>query len=323
LSEIIINKSGETRQIRGAIDPVFADKKIVPDSHQVYLTQMVAEQRMRREFDTSQNEATVEIQTGQPWIAVFVTGDWHIGSERTDYVLWDKHQHIVLETPGVFECIVGDERDNFVIPKHATGRDEHLINPHQQAEFIAWHLRRLEAEGKLLARTGGNHDGWTWMMSGIHLEQIWYRELKSPLLENGGFVHINVNDTLYDFYLHHGLSLFNSNFNPNHATRRAFEFQGPFDVGAMGHTHVSEIAHGYKWNDEYQKEIVMMRTGTYKLDDQFARSKQLGRGQLPGATVLLNSQEKKMMPFAKLEDAVTVMEALNLYGISQGMLGSV
>jgi hypothetical protein len=207
--------------------------------------------------------------------------------------------------------VVGDERDNFVIPKFASARDEHVLTPQQQAEYVKWHLKRLDEKGKILARTTGNHESWTWSFSGIHLEHFWHHEMQSPLLENGGFMHLNINETPYEFYLHHGISLFNSNFNPNHATKRAYEFQGPFDVGALGHHHTAEVAHGYRWSDQYQKDYVQFRVGTYKLDDQYARSKQLGRGQPPGATVLLSSVERHMIPLIKLEDAVDVLEALN------------
>lgn len=308
---LIINGSGEEKVIRGVLDPSFDDKKIVPPDKSSYLEQMINEQRMRREHDAGQNEATCRIETRLPWVAVFMTGDWHIGSERTDYTLWNAHQTMVYDTDGLYECIVGDERDNFVIPKYATGRDEHLINPHQQAEYVEWHLKRMDDAGKVLARTGGNHDGWTWMMSGIHLEHYWYREMQSPLLENGGFLHLFLNGVPYDFYLHHGITLFNSNFNPNHATKRAFEFQGPYDAAALGHHHTAEVAHGYRWNDSFQKDYVQFRVGTYKLDDQYARSKQLGRGQLPGATLLLNTVERRMIPLLRLDDAVQILEALN------------
>jgi hypothetical protein len=308
---IIINGKGKEKTIRGAIDPEFSDKKVVSPDKSSYLHQMIHEQKMRREHDPGQNEATSRIKTRLSWVGIFMTGDWHIGSERTDYQLWDKHQRMVYETDGLYECIVGDERDNFVIPKYVTGRDEHLINPHQQAEYVEWHLKRMDKKGKILARTGGNHDGWTWMMSGIHLEHYWYREMKSPLMENGGFLHLFLNDMEYTIYLHHGISLFNSNFNPNHATKRAFEFQGPFDAAALGHHHTAEIAHGYRWNDSYQKDYVQFRVGTYKLDDQYARSKQLGKGQPPGVTLLLNTKERKMIPLLKLDEAIDTMEGLN------------
>ena len=308
---LIINSRGEEKEVKGCIDPFFSDKKTVSPDKSSYLPLMIEGQRIRREHETTQNEAKVEIETRFPWIAAFITGDWHLGGERTDYQLWDKHQRMVYETDGLYECIIGDERDNFVIPKYPTGHYEHLLNPHQQAEFVEWHLKRMDKKGKIIARTGGNHDAWTWTVSGLHLEQFWYREMQSPLLENGGFVDLRVNDAEYKIYLHHGLTRFNSSFNPNHATKRAFEFQGPFDIGALGHTHVSEVAHGYRWNDQYQKDYVQFRVGTYKMDDQYARSKQLGRGQPPGTTVLLSTIERHMIPLARLEDAVEIMEALN------------
>ncbi len=239
------------------------------------------------------------------------SGDWHIGSQYTDYEMWYEHMSMIRETPGVFMVAVGDERDNFVLPKYTAGLFEGVANPDQQAEFVRIWLKRLDDEGKILARAGGNHDHFTWLQSGIDLEGLWYREMKSPLFRNGGFLHLQLNGINYDGFLHHGGSLFNSNFNPNHASRRAFEFMGPYDFSFVGHKHVAETAHSYRWTDQYQKDVVMVRTGTYKTEDQYARAKQLGRGHKGGTTLVLCTVEKRMIPFLKIEDAIDVMEALN------------
>jgi hypothetical protein len=309
--QLIINGQGDTKDIQQSSLISHPDKKHPFIEPQKWLQSAIEDQRQRTEMDVSQNEATVKIQTGLPWVGIFFTGDWHLGSDKVNYELWDHHQTLVLETPGLYEAIVGDERDNFVLPKFHQGLFEGVWNPEQQAEFITWWLFHLDEQDKVIARCGGNHDGWTFSQSGLNLETLWSKQMKSPLLRTGGFVHTFFNEVKYDLYLHHGLSIFNSTFNPNHATKRAYEFQGKFDVGAMGHTHVSEIAHGWRNNDSQQHDYVQIRTGTYKMDDQYARSKQLGRGQPPGATVLFNTKNREMMPFANLEVAVKVLESLN------------
>ncbi len=297
---------------RGTTTLAFPDKKEGGVNPEKLLKVMIEHTVLRQEASSSQHEAQIKIETDLPWIAVFSTGDWHLGSEHTDYALWNRHMELVHNTKGVFMNIVGDERDNFIFAKFLSGMFEAVASPEEQAEFVKLHLKRMDDAQKILGRCGGNHDSWTWSNCGNSLEHYWYQEMKSPLLNEGGFEHIDINGQhLYDFYIHHGLSIFNSNFNPNHATKRAFEFQGPYDAAAMGHTHVAEIAHGYRWNDSFAKDYVQMRTGTYKTDDTYARSKQLGRGQPPGATVLLSTVERHLIPFLRLEDAVMVMEALN------------
>jgi hypothetical protein len=322
MPEIITNAKGLIKKVVPGFfeQKVFPDRKLITPDQEVdkrTLDNMIKTQALRRESDPSQNEATVNIRTNHKWLGIFNTGDWHLGSERTDYQKWDHDMGLVRNTDGLYMNIVGDERDNFIIPKFASGQFEALANPQQQADMVEHVLTDMDSSGKLLARTGGNHDGWTWDQSGQSLEHTWYKKMKSPLLSNGGFVHILVDNIFkkltvkYDFYLHHGKSIFNSNFNPNHATKRAYEFQGRYDAAAMGHTHVAEIAHGYRNNDSQQHDYVQMRTGTYKMDDQYARAKQLGRGQPAGSTVLINTECKRMMPFLKLEDAVEVLKALN------------
>lgn len=291
----------------------FLDKKQGGVDPERILQIMTDHSRLRQEASTTQHEAKIKLDTSSPWIAVFFTGDWHIGSENVDYQLWNKHMEMVANTDNLFMCVIGDERDNFVFAKFITGMFEAVASPQEQAEFVKLHLQRLDQKGKILGRCGGNHDGWTWGNSGQSLEHYWYQQMESPLLRDGGFLHLDVNgaENLYTLYIHHGITMFNSQFNPNHAMKRAFEFQGPYDVGAMGHTHVAEVAHSYRWQDSYAKDYVQLRTGTYKAEDPYARQRSLGRGQPPGSTVLLSTVERHMIPFARLEDATMVMDALN------------
>jgi hypothetical protein len=311
LGQLITNSQGTVKDIPQTALLNHPDKKIQTPTNNTWLTSAIETVRQREAIETSQNEATVTVQTGLPYIGIFFNGDWHFGSDKVDYALWDKHQSLVINTPGLYEAIVGDERDNFVNPKFRQGLYEGVFNPEQQALYIKEYLQELDKQDKIIARVTGNHDFWSWEGSGINFETFWYKSMKSPLLRNGGFVHLKVNEVKYELYLHHGQSLFNSNFNPNHATRRAYEFQGAFDVGAMGHKHVTEVAHSYREADSKQHDVLFLRTGTYKVEDQYARSKQLGLGQPPGATVLFNTQTKNMMGYVSLEDATKVLGLLN------------
>jgi predicted phosphodiesterase len=308
---LITNSQGKTIEVPQTALLNHPDKKITTPTNNTWLTTAIETQRQRESTEVQQNEASVTIQTGLPYIGIFFTGDWHFGSDKVDYALWDKHQSLVINTPGLYEAVVGDERDNFVDPRFRSGLYEGIFNPEQQAIYIKEYMQELDKQDKIIARVGGNHDFWTWEGSGINFETFWQRDMKSPILRNGGFVHLKTNEVKYELYLHHGQSLFNSNFNPNHATRRAYEFQGEFDVGAMGHKHMSEVAHGWRGADSKQKDVLFLRTGTYKLADQYSRSRQMGGGQPPGATVLFNTQTRDMMGYAKIEDAVKVLGLLN------------
>lgn len=309
--EIITDAKGTRKEIAPSSLIICPDKKIQTPTNNTWLSRIIAHQAERKSIETSQDEATVRIKTRNKYIGIFFTGDWHFGSDKVDYELWDKHQSLVLQNDGMYEAIVGDERDNFVNPKFKTGLYEGVLNPEEQALYMKEYMEQLNDKNKIIARVTGNHDFWTWEGSGINFETFWYKGMKSPLLRNGGFVHLETNKVPYEIYMHHGQSVFNSNFNPNHATRRAYEMQGSFDVGVLGHKHVSEVAHGYKNSDSKQHDLIMIRSGTYKTEDQYARSKQLGKGQPPGATVLFSTSERHMMAFAKLEDAVEVMNKLN------------
>lgn len=289
----------------------FPGRKEVNFDYKENLQAIIEAQRLRHEGSASQEKADVRIKTNLPWVLVVGSSDWHLGSESVNYSLFAKHMDLIKQTEGAYMCIVGDERDNFIIPKYASGLFEGVLNPQQQAQMVEDLLVDLDDHDKVLARVTGNHDNWTWTFSGIQLHDLWHDKLKSPLLRNGGFMDLHLNDQKYVAFLHHGISKFNSSFNPNHASKRAFEFMGPYDFMFSGHVHVSETAHSYRWMDEYAKDYVQIRTGTYKENDQYARALQLGRGQPPGGSVLLNTQEKRMIPFLKLEDGIEALKALN------------
>jgi len=298
----------------------FPDKKQVIFDSAAHFKAVVEEQKLRKEAEASQNQCEVRIKTDLPYILLVGSGDWHLGSEHTDYNLFQKHMELIKETPGVYMVVVGDEKDNFVNPKLKAGLFEGVLNPQQQSDMALGVL--MDMDEKTLARVGGNHDGWTWFQSGINVENYWQNGMQSPLMRNGGFMHLKLNKQEYVGFLHHGISIFNSSFNPNHASKRAFEFMGPYDFMFSGHVHVAETAHSYRWTDEFAKDYVQVRTGTYKTDDQYARSKQLGRGQPPGACILFDTSDKRMIPFLKLEDGIEALKAMNTFEqlIATGML---
>ena len=323
-------KAYDIRKYAKKLIPVDPEEKISYENrkHAIYdadehLRLASKASQLRKEHDASQEKAEVKIQTNLSYVLIVGWGDWHLGSQHCDYDLFNKHRKLIRDTPGVYAVMVGDERDNFVIDKFKSGMYEAVLQPEEQAMLAKGVLAEMDKANKILARTSGNHDNWTWDLSGVNLDTFWYEGMKSPLLRSGGFVHLKLNKTDYIAYLHHGKSIFNSNFNPNHATKRAFEFQGPYDMAFMGHVHVAETAHSWRWTDEFTKDYVQVRTGTYKTDDPYAKSRQLGRGQYPGACVLVSTTDKRMMPFLKIEDGVESMKAMNAYTslVAQGLLG--
>lgn len=325
---LVINPQGDEREVPAAgvnrtPQVAYPDKKQVVFNVKTHFANMAEQQRLRKEAEAGQQKCEVEITTNLPFVLVMGTSDWHLGSEHTDYDLFWRHYNLIKDTPGVFVNVIGDERDNFVTPKLRAGLFEGVMNPQQQADMIRELLKDWDDSGKVLARVGGNHDGWGWEQSGVALENYWYREMKSPLMKVGGFEHLKVNGVEYLGFLHHGISIYNSTFNPNHASRRAFEMQGPYDFMMSGHVHQSEVAQGWRWSEEFAKKVIMCRTGTYKTEDTYSKSRQFARGQQPGACILFSSEEKRMMGFNSLEDGIEVMQAMNnLRGnVAQGMLG--
>lgn len=273
------------------------------EEHILYMRERQA--RMER-LSRNSEYAEVKIESDTP-IGINLSGDWQYGSAETDYETLHKHFNIVQENPNLYMTALSNTIDGFIWPGGMWSELEHL---EQQVEFAAQFGR--EWRDKLLAVVGSRCHDWTKDKGGISPQEIAFRENVDngmPFFQHGGVLNVKLNDIDYKIAMMHK-SRFHSSLNVTNANKRVLDMRWPSaDVVAIAHHHVAAIEHAVRWEGPDRRDVVLARTGTYKIEDSFSKDLGIGTGQMGGVTVVLDPREKQVTPFLKLE---TANEYINL-----------
>lgn len=283
-------------------EPAKVDTPTV-EEHILY---MIDRQNRMERLSRNSEYAEVRIESDTP-IGINLSGDWQYGSAGTDYETLQKHFDIVQSNPNLYMTALSNTIDGFIWPGGIWSELEHI---EQQVEFAAQFGK--EWRDKLLAVVGSRCHDWTKDKGGISPQEIAFRENVDngmPFFQHGGMLTVKLNDIDYKIAMEHK-SRFNSSLNVTNANKRVLDMRWPSaDVVAIAHHHVAAIEHTTRWEGPDRRDVVLARTGTYKIDDDFSKDLGIGTGQMGGVTVVLDPEEKRITPFLKLE---TANEYINL-----------
>ncbi len=206
------------------------------------------------QWDVSQDEATVEIDTDLP-IGIVFRADWHLGNENTDHKLFRQHCRCIADMPGLYDIEAGDLMDGFIKPTMPEGMHEALARPRMQRHLVWDTCNQLR--GKVIAVVGGQHDHW-----GIHQADFdpveWLgHDMRVPYLGHGGMVKLRVGKVWYSIHVRH-LGRYNSVYNATHSIKQWWRFNGDSDVGCHADKHVPAMEFVW-WKDEMR---IACRPGT-------------------------------------------------------------
>jgi len=291
-NEIIINGQGTVRAI-GRPSTQF-------DRSTSFLQEA---RRIEQEYGIGATEAVWNVNAPYPNrpIGILLATDIHYGSTKVDYDTLLKHLDIVENTPNMYMVSNGDAIDNFnVMLKSATGAYENPLSPQRQTEALIEKFKVLDRKKKIGCISFGNHDDF---VGGVGYEfwETWGRDLNMPIFLTGGLLHIIHRSEKYEMAMTHRY-WGSSKLNPTNTAKRYLEHEYPdADIVFIGHTHQSENLTFERGG----KERIAIIGGTYKKDDMFARKHGIGgRSGAPGNTILLYPNERKMISFKHLEDAL-------------------
>lgn len=226
--------------------------------------------RRRGEWDrmkaakASRQLIPIDIFTDGP-IGLAAFGDLHIDDPGTNFRLIERHTQLVLDTPGMFACAVGDLQNAWI------GRLARLYAAQSTSGREAWALVEWWVQTiapKLLFINNGNHDAWTHNVNSLDpLEWIkgqqtvvGRRGVRIELrLPSGQSVTVNCR---HDF---RGRSELNPAFGVAKATRLSGHVD---DISLGGHVHTT----GYNplKNPLTKKVCHPFRVASYKEIDDFA-----------------------------------------------------
>jgi len=238
-------------------------------------------------------------------IGILLATDIHYGSVKSDYELLKEHLDLIENTPNFFIVTNGDHVDNFNITgKWATGVYENPLPPQIQTKAFIEKLEDLDRKGKLGVMSFGNHDDFG-SVTGYDWFDTFCTNLRAPVFKTGGLLHILHGKEQYNLALTH-MYWGNSKLNPTNAAKRFWEHEYPeADIVFLGHTHQSEMLH---W-ERGGKDRIAVIGGTYKTEDDYARKRGIGgRGGSPGMCVVLYPNERRIVGFKDIHDAVNFVQ---------------
>lgn len=222
-------------------------------------------------------------------------GDVHAGG-NIEYELFERDLSLIRDTEGLHAVAMGDLIDNFKPQaKSGTGLYYALFgNPDLQVAYITVRMRWIRS--KLIALCGGNHEGFDGRWAGIDRLPALARDLGTVYFtEAGGSVFAHVGDHRYHLVCKHDYTG-KSRINRGNSARRLWdEWSWSFenaDAVVLAHLHEPHLEQPIRKG----QQVVYLRSGTYKIHDEWAES----RGYRPTygvPMVVLYPDSRRIIPF--------------------------
>jgi len=285
--------------------PKYLDLKIPPEDKDIEAIWLALEnyQEKCRLLSTHQDEVTIRIDTDEPIVVVFLS-DLHIGAISGYYKELRETIDILSKTDNCYIISCGDTVDNYLPTFHSTGQFGVVCPPEIQKALIEYLFKKLY--GKLIALVQGCHDEASHYADDFDWTKHLAKRLECANLGFGGMVHLYVGKQVYHIMARHKYR-FNSSFNVTHTVKRMREQIGDFDIGVVAHHHKASIE---------QTEVagllrLFIRPGSFKGPDRYTRQRGFtvdSKCYMPA--VILYPNERKMLPFLHLRDALLVLDSL-------------
>ena len=244
---------------------------------------------------------------GHEPICLVAIGDQHLGNPGTDHERVFREAGIVADTPNMYALLMGDLVDNFIIGRLASMRalSSARVTIAEEWELLRDYMHALG--GKVRAVVGGNHDAWTRKLVGIdYLREVVSEFMELPIYDTDDVtIDINIGDWTTAVRLRHKW-LGSSQYNPTHAIEKAYKWEGGFQIGIGGHTHVGGVARGFIGRNHEQAMAVQV--GAYKRIDSFA--KEIGFPASNNSTamaIIFDPETRSFWGMESLEAAAAIM----------------
>ena len=296
---------------------------------------VMARQKIYREERIAQMEGTVAIHSEMP-VTVFMIGDIHWGSIFTNNELWEKHRKALLATPGAYVMFLHNLVDNGMPGKFPNNTLTNGVPPDIQFKVMQKWIKGLDEKGKVLGAIEGDcHEGWSWQVAGVSASNLIYGfgGRKFPVLDNGGIIHLSVNDQLYNIGLWHKAGPFNSRFNPEHALRqnRRLHHESQTDVEVGAHYHNTVASSSYEGGPSHLKPVQWLRVGAYKgvpsfegdtdyTTDKWSIDKFGTSGQPPAPSVMLWENQHRTDSSLDFDTGLEKHMAIRSYALLKKMV---
>ena len=271
----------------------------LPESWHEMRSRMEEIQEMRKPLDIWKDSIDIKINTGKtPYFFLGNFSDPHIGSEYTNYDYIQKYMDFI-RTTGIKVGLYGDLFDGYnpkILPQAMM---DTVANPDEQ--ILAMRQFHEEYQDEIAFEAGGNHEEWTRSASGVEPYRWMTRDLKIPLLNNGGVVNLDVNGIKYKGLVYHKIARYNSSINQTHAPKQMLRMAEDADFVVAGDKHMF----GMEKAQLRDKKIAVVQLGTTKTEDKFGkRGMSFGaKPQIGFPTLFFSGEHKNIEMIEDIDEA--------------------
>lgn len=247
-------------------------------------------------------QASASIETSNPVMIVF-SSDWHLGGIGTDYNAFEKDIYTIKNTPNLFVYLGGDYMDNYI----QASKMQASMNQEGIARQRTLTLGAIDLiKDKIIALGTSCHQIWNEKLTGIDEVASWAKNIKVLYTGYGGTLNLKVGTQEYEIFRRHKYR-FNSQYNVTHSVKQLLRMGlSDADVLVLEHWHVP-AKEEFFWKD---RKRIAIRTGSYKIYDEFASENGLFGAQSAAPTIILWPNEKKIIAFLDMYDAIECMKGL-------------
>lgn len=258
----------QARRIVGGMD-----EEPRPDPGELWARALRLQQRTQQ-VQASKERRRVIYDEGP--VVVFFMSDLHLGSPGVDYAGIDRDIRAVcaLDEAGIQVGVIvgGDLLDNHIVGKLQRIRlNSSPFLAIEEWGLVDYALTRLAPY--IIGSVAGNHDNWSWAVSGVDLLRQRHMRLNNGILYDPYELNfaLQVGGFECRVAVRHAWKG-HSKYNPTHGIEDHQWTRGrEFDIAAGGHTHRGALVREFDNGGKVGWAIMM---GTYKVEDPYG--KQLG-----------------------------------------------
>ncbi len=248
------------------------------------------------------SEISLVIPTKLP-IAVAHFSDEHVGAFGVDLESLKRDWIAAKNEPGFYQIQGGDGYENIIQASKVGSSHNQVPISVQKAVYVNMLKENKET---ILCMGVGQHNYWTALLEGEDWDAELARRLKIVYTKHGARINLKVGNVVYPILRLHKTQ-FNSSFNLTHTCKQYQRMYFPeARIIVAEDKHVADIEQ-YRYNEQ---ECVAIRTGTYKVYDDYAQQNGFFGGHVCNPTVVLYPNEDRLVGFKDMHDAIIYLRAV-------------
>jgi hypothetical protein len=253
-------------------------------------------QSLAKSASQSQDTARIDFSHLTEPMLVIPISDWHFGSYGSDYKTIEEDTDLILQTPGLYTCIIGDMLQMAIKMRNVLEMMDNALTPKLQIRYLESWLK--EIEHKVLFSTWDNHavmreeavTGISHYAEIFSRRVIWFNGIGEPDILVGG--------ETYRLVVSHRFRG-NSILNPVHAQMRYLRMEGnDRELAIQGDTHVP----GYMQYVEGGHVRTVINCGSHQTNSGFAKRHFSVKTWQVFPCFALHHDEHKIVPFWSVKD---------------------